>query len=201
MVVYFAKSPLPGRVKTRLCPPLRAAEAAALYGAFLQDGVRPVPGVRTLVYGWPPEDLERLESWIGRDLELRPQRGADLWERLGACVRELLGEGHSSVVVRNTDSPDLPLARVREALAAAAPGRLVLGPDQRGGFYLIAVTGPCDELLQGLPEGDDTVRDRVCARAADLGLEVVQLAPELDVDTFEDLLALWRSRVPRSGSS
>lgn len=199
-MVYFAKSPLAGRVKTRLCPPLRPAEAAALYGAFLQDGVRPVPGARTLVYGWPPDDLDRLASWIGCGLELRPQHGDDLWERLAACVRELLGEGHACVVVRNTDSPDLPVVRVQEAIAAAAPGRVVLGPDQRGGFYLIAVSAPCDDLLLGLPEGDDAVLRRVRRRAQELGLELVQLTPELDVDTFEDLMALWRSRGRRDDS-
>ena len=33
----MAKAPLPGRAKTRLCPPLRPAQAAALSAAFLRD--------------------------------------------------------------------------------------------------------------------------------------------------------------------
>ncbi|MDX1420720.1 MAG: hypothetical protein R3181_12190, partial [Rubricoccaceae bacterium] len=38
-LVVFAKVPAAGRVKTRLVPPLSAAEAAALYQAFLRDGL------------------------------------------------------------------------------------------------------------------------------------------------------------------
>ena len=36
-VVVFAKAPRPGRVKTRMCPPLSGAQAAALYSAMLAD--------------------------------------------------------------------------------------------------------------------------------------------------------------------
>ena len=193
-VVYFAKSPRPGLVKTRLCPPLTPGEAAGLYRAFVTACAVPVPGTRTLVYGWPADDLGALSGLLPGGVELRPQRGADLWERLWSCVEELLSEGHAPVLVRNTDSPDLPVERVLEALERSRRGRVVLGPDLRGGFYLIAVAEPCRALLEGLPEGDDTVLERARARARELGLEVVELTPERDVDTFADLLALWRGR-------
>ena len=38
-LIVFAKAPEPGRVKTRLCPPLTPEEAAALYEAFLRDAL------------------------------------------------------------------------------------------------------------------------------------------------------------------
>src|SRR5512134_3283592 len=36
-LVIFAKAPIPGQVKTRLCPPLTADEAATLHGSFVLD--------------------------------------------------------------------------------------------------------------------------------------------------------------------
>ncbi len=36
-LVIFAKAPVPGQVKTRLCPPLTADEAATLHGSFVLD--------------------------------------------------------------------------------------------------------------------------------------------------------------------
>ena len=107
-MVYFAKAPRPGQVKTRLCPPLTPTEAACLYRAFLGELVVPMPGARTLVYGWPGDALEDLKGLVPAEVELRPQRGEDLFGRMGACFEELFREGHSPVLIRNTDSPDLP---------------------------------------------------------------------------------------------
>jgi rSAM/selenodomain-associated transferase 1 len=193
-VVYFAKVPRPGLVKTRLCPPLTPAEAAALYGAFLSELLVPVPGARSLVYGWPASELEGLSGFLGPGLELRPQEGDDLWQRMERCFDQLLREGHGPVLIRNTDSPDLPLERIEEALAQARPGRVVLGPDRGGGYYLVALGAPCGALFTGLEEGTATVFEETRRRAEQLGLETVILPVESDVDRYEDLLALWRAR-------
>ena len=46
-VLYdVAKQPAAGQTKTRLCPPLNGAEAAALYAAFLAHGSREAAWVR-----------------------------------------------------------------------------------------------------------------------------------------------------------
>src|SRR5687768_11662215 len=38
-LVLFAKAPIPGQVKTRLCPPLTDDEAASLHGSFVLDAL------------------------------------------------------------------------------------------------------------------------------------------------------------------
>ena len=44
-IAIMAKQPEPGKVKTRLCPPLTPREAADLYGAFLLDTVGLASGI------------------------------------------------------------------------------------------------------------------------------------------------------------
>ncbi|MHC5063003.1 MAG: TIGR04282 family arsenosugar biosynthesis glycosyltransferase [Planctomycetota bacterium] len=193
-LVYFAKEPVPGRVKTRLCPPLTAAEAAGLYRGFLQDILRPLPGPRCLVYGWGEGELAGLRSLLPQGMELRRQRGGDLWERMLNCQTELLAEGHERVLIRNTDSPDLPERLIEEAFAACRPGRIVLGPDAGGGYYLLAVAEAYPELFSACQEGGGEVYRRTLENAARLGLEVVELEEQPDVDRYEDLLALWQRR-------
>lgn len=198
-VVYFAKAPVPGQVKTRLCPPLSTHEAAGLYAAFLTRGVQPVPGARTLVYGWPGDQLERIAAVLRPDhaavgLELRPQLGGDLWARMRSCFEELFAAGHGPVLIRNTDSPDLDPGLVVDALERSAPGRVVLGPDQGGGYYLVALAEPCPELFGAAVEGSDSVFAHTRRHAQALGLEVEVLPEQPDVDTFDDLIAMWRRR-------
>lgn len=193
-VVYFAKAPRAGAVKTRLCPPLTPAEAAGIYRGFLADVVRPLPGAVGYCYVWPADGLQEVAEIVGDAVELRAQRGADLWERMAACFRELFDAGHTAVVLRNTDSPDLPDALVLEAIAECAPGRVVLGPDRGGGYYLIGVASVPDRLLGVDAEGGTTVFRTTVARAEDAGLEVVTLREWRDVDVFADLLDVWRAR-------
>lgn len=202
--VYFAKAPVPGAVKTRLCPPLTTEEACALYEVFLGRVVHPVPGARTLVYGWPGGELDRLRATVpglvpvaggARAIELRPQVGADLWARMIDCFAGLFAEGHRPVVIRNTDSPDLEMELVTEAIERCEMGTVVLGPDLGGGYYLVALAAPCPELFAGLDEGASTVFEATRRRAGELGLRVEILPERPDVDTFEDLVSMWRRRM------
>lgn len=195
-MALFAKVPRPGTVKTRLCPPLTFEEAAGLYAAFLRRVAIPHPGADTFVYGTPATGLGELRPLVAAGVRLRAQAGADLWERVRACFVELAAEGYRRMVVRNTDSPDLPIARVEEALAACAPGRVIVGPDHGGGYYLIALAEPVPDLFRLGSVPPEEVCARTCARARELGLEVVQLAVERDVDTYQDLCALWDARRP-----
>src|SRR3989442_894639 len=54
----MAKAPRPGTVKTRLCPPLLAPEAAALYRCFLLDKIAAVGALADAqpVIAYTPDD-------------------------------------------------------------------------------------------------------------------------------------------------
>lgn len=190
-LVYFAKAPRPGSVKTRLCPPLTLAEAAGLYGAFLRDAVTVAPDMATFVYVWPGDGVDEVRALVPPGCILRAQRGDDLFTRMACCFEELFAEGYGPIVLRNTDSPALPRERVRQALQAANDGSLVVGPDHGGGYYLVALAAPCRDLFRGHVAG---AWQALVAQARGLGLRVEVLPTEPDVDTFEDLLRLWRQR-------
>lgn len=193
-MVYFAKVPAPGRVKTRLVPPLTELEASHLYTAFLVEVVTPIEGARTLVYGWPEEALHELEALTPDGVELRPQHGEDLWARMQSCMAELFAEGHRPVLIRNTDSPDLSPERVTEAIERSGDGVVVLGPDDGGGYYLISLSSDCPEFFADMQEDSATTFAQSVSRAGGLGLRVEVLPVESDVDTFDDLVRMWRRR-------
>jgi len=193
-VVYFAKLPVPGHVKTRLVPPLTPVEAAALYGAFLRQSVVPIAGAHTYLYGWPAERLAEFSDYIQSGIELRPQCGENLFARIITCFDQLFAAGHSPVLIRNTDSPDLPVAVVVEALRRCRPGTAVLGPDEGGGYYLVALSERQPELFAPSAGADEGQYERAAQRARDLGLAVETLPRHRDVDSYDDLLAMWRAR-------
>jgi uncharacterized protein len=190
-LAIMAKAPRAGAVKTRLCPPLRPPEAAELARCFLLDAVERVAGVagvRPIVAYAPVEaraELARLAPGFG----LIAQRGADLGQRQGGVLSEILGQGHEAALLIGTDAPTLPAECLDEAVdLVMAPGvDLVLGPAEDGGYYLIGLRTPCPALFEDMPWSSAGVLARTLERSRRLGLRVACLSTWYDVDTGVDL--------------
>ena len=94
-VVLMAKTPRPGSVKTRLCPPFSLHEAAELASAALLDSVRAMRAAAAssrliaLDDGGHGRDLELEESW---GVAVVPQRGAT-WESASTTLSRMHGQG------------------------------------------------------------------------------------------------------------
>lgn len=201
-VAIMAKAPLPGQVKTRLCPPLSPDEAAGLYRCFLLDKIQQV---RALDRAWPviayaPEDAGQIFGAMAPDLELLPQRGPDLGVRLTGILERLLASGHDGAVAIDSDTPTLPIRLLQQAVDRLADDSDldgVLGPTEDGGYYLIGLKTPQPVLFTDMPWSTPDVLPETMRRAERRRLRLVQLPPWYDVDTSEDLDRL-REELARS---
>jgi rSAM/selenodomain-associated transferase 1 len=190
-LAIMAKAPRVGAVKTRLCPPLRAPEAAELAGCFLLDAVeqvRTVAGAQPLMAYTPIEARAQFEE-AAPGFALIPQRGENLGERQLGLIEEIIGRGFQGALVVGTDSPTLPRECLDEAVSLVmAPGvDVVLGPTEDGGYYLIGLRTPCRALFEDMPWGTPAVLARTLERAHRQGLRVACLPTWFDVDTGADL--------------
>lgn len=199
ILALFAKAPVPGEVKTRLAPELSLENAALLYEAMLLD---------ILDQHGPERDCARAlwfapagaSNWFAQSaptgFRLLPQEGADLAARMAHLFARHAAEGFDRIVLRGTDSPTLPAARVHEAFAALDHSELVLCPDRDGGYNLIGLRGPCDPLF-ALELSHAGVLSQTLDRARALGLRAELLPAHHDVDTFADLVRLGPELDPR----
>ncbi|TLM66584.1 MAG: glycosyltransferase [Deltaproteobacteria bacterium] len=184
----FAKQPRPGRVKTRLSPPLSAAQACALYRIALQETV-----VRlTAGPAAPVLCCAGRRSWFARTfpgVPLLAQGRGDLGARLTRMTAALFAAGGGPVAVVGSDSPDLPLALIDAAFAALADAEAAAIPCTDGGFALLALRRPVPQLFTGLPWSTPAVLTALQQRAAALG---VRLATVGAWDDLDDAAALRR---------
>jgi rSAM/selenodomain-associated transferase 1 len=192
-LLVVAKRPAAGQTKTRLCPPLTAEAAAALYECFLRDTLdimRAVPGVeRGIVY--LPAEAGDYFSALAPDMALTLQRGADLGERLARLLDAALATGAAQAVVMDSDSPTLPPAYIAGAFARLdGPDDIVLGPCDDGGYYLIGLKRPQPRLLREVQMSTPFVVRDTLALADALGLRVGLLPTWYDVDTAGELARL-----------
>jgi len=206
MIGVMAKAPQPGRAKTRLLPLLSADAAAELSGAFLRDvtenirlAAEAVPIDGCIAYA--PVGQEALFAGHlaeGTSLLLAdgsvpmPPRVQGLGRCLLHAVQSMLALGYAACCVLNADGPTLPTAVLRQAAAALlAPGeRVVVGPAEDGGYYLLGMTRPHAHLFEDIAWSTDRVAAATRDRARELGLEVVELSCWYDVDDEASLLRL-----------
>ena len=193
-LAVMAKAPRVGTVKTRLCPPLQAAEAAELARCFLLDAVERVAavvGVRPILAYAPVEARAEFET-LAPDFALIAQRGGDLGERQEQLVEDILALGHEAALLIGTDSPTLPPETIDEAvsLVMAPDVDVVVGPTEDGGYYLIGLRAPCPALFEEMPWSTAAVLSLTLERVRRLGRRVVCLPTWYDIDRGADLARL-----------
>lgn len=190
-LLVFAKVPAPGAVKTRLTGALSDVEAAALADAFLRDALDAyavLPADLRLYLDAPPEAAP---AGLARDgVTLHEQRGDGLGERMLHAFVDAFVAGYERVVVIGADHPTLPLAFVRLAFnELLEPLRVVLGPSDDGGYYLLGTNELRPALFEGMRFSHGAVFEETLARAhAEAAVTV--LPPWYDVDTPEALRRL-----------
>jgi len=193
-VAIMAKAPSPGTVKTRLCPPLREAEAAALYRCFLADkiaAVRTLSGAQPVI-AYTPDEAQAEFAALAPGFALVPQAGPDLGARLHSTLTGLLAAGHAGAIAVDSDTPTLPrefLQRAVDCLMRPGPD-VVLGPTEDGGYYLIGVRAAHRALFEDMPWSTSAVLEITLRRAAAVGLQTVCMPTWFDVDTPDDLRRL-----------
>ena len=191
VVAIMAKTPRPGEVKTRLCPPLSAAQAAELYRCFLRDKIEQVRALKeaTPVIAYtPPEGRAEFEA-LAPGFSLVPQRGPDLGTRLANSFEEFLKNGYAAALAIDSVTPTLPLAFLQQALELIRVPSIdvVLGPTEDGGYYLIGLREPHPELFLDIRWSTAEVLSETVRRAEAKGLRMARLPLWYDVDTPADL--------------
>lgn len=198
-LLVMAKTPVPGRVKTRLCPPATPQAAARIAAAALADTLdtvvaTPVAG-RVLVladlgdsavdgdHGWTPDRRPRSVGLVA-------QRGGGLADRLANAYADTARPGHAALLI-GMDTP-----QVTPDLLATSADRLgsadaVLGMAADGGWWALGLNDLRHaEVLRGVPMSTPDTGRLTLAALERCGLRVAMLPVLRDVDTAADARAV-----------
>ena len=194
-LVIFAKWPVPGQVKTRLCPPLQPEQAAELARCFLVDTVERVCSLKDVQVwlAFTPHDTEALfRELLPSSVRYLPQRGKDLGERELNIFVDLLGKEAVCVAIMGSDIPSIPLASLQAAFALLKnPGcDAVFGPSSDGGYYFVGAKAVHASLFEDIEWSTEKVLQQTLRQARLHHLHVSLMPRWHDVDTAEDLQQL-----------
>jgi glycosyltransferase A (GT-A) superfamily protein (DUF2064 family) len=184
-LLVMAKAPVPGRVKTRLCPPCRPEHAAAIAAAALADTLEVVAACaadrKVVALAGEPG------PWLPTGVAVIPQVAGSFEARLRAAWASVSGP----TVQIGMDTPQVSVELLDGALdAVRGPSSAVLGPATDGGWWALGMRDPVATVFAGVPMSTHATGDvQLCALRAH-GMEPVLLPVLRDIDTIADAEAV-----------
>ncbi len=182
-LTVIAKQPIAGKVKTRLCPPLTAEQAAQIAAACLRDTFEAVR-----VYTEQHSDVRPVAliegdagAWIPDDFDVVHQRGDCLGERLANGFDDL---GPGLIVGMDTPSAGRHFGASIDALRS---GRDAIGMTHDGGYWGIGLAVPGRAVFDGVAMSTGHTGADQLARLRELGRDVTVLPTVHDLDRFDDI--------------
>ncbi len=186
-LIIFAKVPDKNNVKTRLAGHLTDDQRLKLYTKLLKDTIwklRCIPDIKTYIC-YTPASAEGYFNRIG--LAVFPQSEGDIGKRMFEAIQYVLAKGYERVVLVGVDIPGLSDLIVTDAMNMLALNDVVFGPAQDGGYYLVGLRKPIEDLFEGIEwSTKDTLKQSI-RRAESLGLTVSFTEVLSDIDTIDDV--------------
>ena len=195
LLILFAKAPIAGCVKTRLCPPLTPDQAAGLHSALVQDTIE----MLSTFSGYADLELSSdsaIKAWPDLTLPRSVQAEGDLGLRIFQALAGALTSGREVAIVVGSDSPGLPASHISALLESEAD--VTLGPTLDGGFFAIACRRVQANMFNQVRWSTGFALADVARSAAQCGLNLATGPTWFDVDVEEDLERMWKmSDLPR----
>jgi len=183
-LLVLAKSPIAGRVKTRLCPPLSGEQAAEVAEAALHDTLAAAGGSgadeRVLALDGAPG------PWLPAGWRVMAQRGATFADRLELAW----AAGTGPTLQIGMDTPQVTSALLDHAMGRLDARDCVIGPADDGGWWALGLQKPHARAFDGVPMSAPTTYAHQTRRLRELALHPEPLEPLIDVDTWADALAV-----------
>jgi hypothetical protein len=117
------------------------------------------------------------------------------------AVEDILSCGFGSVCLIDSDSPTLPSSALHAAVTALARSgeRVVLGPSEDGGYYLIGMKRAESRVFERIRWSTEHVYAETVERVHEAGMQLVELPKWYDVDDASTLAVVERELLNGEG--
>jgi rSAM/selenodomain-associated transferase 1 len=185
-LILMTRFPRMGRSKTRFIPVLGVQGAFRLHRKLTEHAVS---AARTWRDGAPDRRIQvscnrgtpnEYRDWLGPDLDYDAENGGSPGARMAVASVRAFSRGADRVVLVGTDCPELDATQIERAFFGLEHADCVIGPTDRGSYYLIGLVTPTPAIFARIPWGTAAVLTQTMAAARNEGLRIGVL-PRLSV--------------------
>ena len=198
-LLIFTKTPVEGRVKTRLIPKWGTEGALLLYKDLLKNTLETAISSSiddVYLYCSPDKDDNFMKFCSTHyDVRLENQIGQDLGDKMFNAFEQKLNE-YYKVILIGCDCPGLTADDIELADNKLNHGAdIVLGPTEDGGYYLIALMKNHKDLFKNIPWGKPSVLHDTLDIISNLKMIVYELSEKWDLDRPDDVYRYFEQKV------
>ncbi len=188
-ILVMAREPAPGRVKTRLSPPLSHQLASYLYEAMLSDTIDIVISLKGagMYLFVEPQNSPYFDRYGGMGISILPQSGINLGEKMENAAKLVWEQSKNPLIIIGTDIPLLTPSIITRSVAMLESTDIVIGPCDDGGYYLIGMRDFTSVPFQQIPWSTDRVLKSTIAKLEEGALSFSFTEELFDIDTARDI--------------
>jgi rSAM/selenodomain-associated transferase 1 len=189
LLIIFYRNPELGKVKTRLAKTLGDEKALAIY-LKLSSHTRAVTenlAIDKVIYYSNFVDTE--DVWPNTSFQKKLQNGNDLGEKMLNAFADGFKNGYQRICIIGTDCFELSGDIIEQAFEQLHTNDAVIGPAKDGGYYLLGMKRPIQELFKNKTWSSESVATDTIQNFKDLSITFSQLVVLSDVDEEKDLPA------------
>ncbi len=185
-LIVFAKSPVKGKVKTRLIPELGPGPALEAHIQMVEDTLEMAKGSGLPLTLWLSEPNLLGEQWGDQySIPIRIQQGGDLGIRMLDAISRTIKNRHDKVVLIGSDCPSLQKEDIIFAFLSLEQNDVTLCPSEDGGYGLIGMKKAHTGIFSNIAWGSPIVMKETLRQINSSGLSVEIGRTIWDVDDYE----------------
>jgi uncharacterized protein len=188
-LIFFMKTPVMGRVKTRLAEGIGNKHATTLYRLMCEYLLNlTAPQNTDIIVAYDDEERTALPAYL-EGKALLYQSGDALGARMKNAFEAVFEKGYTRAILVGSDIPDVDERIVEEAFAHLCNHDAILSPTEDGGYYLIGFHAHtfCKEAFEGITYSQSDVYANTLLKLSPLRVAKGEML--CDIDTLEDLRA------------
>lgn len=185
LLLVFVKNPELGRVKTRLAKSIGDEAALTVYFRLLKRTRKVAQDVGCDVAVYYARFIDQEDEWDNDKFQKYVQEGPDIGARMSNAIRGGL-QDYDQVCLVGGDIYDLSAEVINDGFSQLEKHDVVIGPAEDGGYYLIGMTKPNEEIFKLEQWSVPEVFDNTIGLIKKEGLTYATLKVLNDIDNIED---------------
>ena len=183
----FVKNLIPGTVKIRLAKDLGMDLAMEIYKELVGITAKAMDVLKIDKWVYYSDYIESNDQFDDLKYRKHIQEGKDLGQRMQNCFYDAFESEFDKMILIGSDTPDITDEIISQGFAELDKHDIVIGPAQDGGFYLIGMKEPHENLLNNQVYGHDKVLHELLDEIENRNLSVFKLSTLIDIDVKDDL--------------
>jgi len=186
-LIIFIKNPVLGKAKTRLAATVGDNKALEVYHSLLnhtKNVAKAVNADRLLFYS---DSIDNNDNWSLDNFKKHLQSKGDLGEKMKQAFAYGFENDYDQLVIIGSDCGVLSSEHIENAFDHLNDSKVVIGPSEDGGYYLLGMRKYYYHLFENKPWSTDKLFKSTVAELEDKKIRFSLLEELYDIDTEEDL--------------